>query len=323
LTAAEPPEGSEVECRVTVREVTRHRVRVDADLVAPDGRVWVEVRGWDDWRFYWPDRYRDVFRQPDTVFVGEPIPVGAGEGAAMAVWLEPPADMGRPVWRDVLEWVQLGPDERRANRARGEAEPGLTLRVWGRIAAKEAVRRLWLAQGGDPVFPADLVVEHDPNGRPFLRSLLDPGRKDLPAISVAHTEGVALAIASPDPSARVGIDVERVRASGPGLEANTLLGSERDWLDRNTSTPERRDEWAARLWCAKEAAAKASGLGMLAGAESAAAVDVDQHSGRVVVALGDALADRCPGLGRTPFLCTTSRRGAYVWAWTTGERAER
>src|SRR3954452_15248658 len=107
--------------------------------------------------------------------------------------------MGKPVWRDVLEWVQLGPDERAANRARGESEPALSLRIWGRTAAKEAVRRLWIGRGEPPVYPADLMIDSDPNGRPRLRSLLEPERDDFPAVSIAHTEGVAVAIAALDP----------------------------------------------------------------------------------------------------------------------------
>jgi acyl transferase domain-containing protein len=323
LFSGDPPEGTPIECRVVVREVTRHRVRADADLVTPDGRVWVRILGWEDWRFYWPARYRDVFRAPDTALVGEPLPLVEGPPGVQAVWVEPPADMGKPVWRDVLEWVQLAPDERRANRARGEAEPGLTLLILDRIAAKEAARRVVLGQGGQPVYPADLVVEHDPNGRPFVRSLLDPGCDDLPAVSVAHTEGVAVALASPDPSACVGIDVERVRRFGAEFEASALLEPERRWLDRIAATPAARDEWVARLCCAKGAAAKASGLGMVDGASGVRLVDADVETGRVVVSLGAALAGRCPGLGDEPFVGWTARREDYVWAWTTGERAER
>ena len=60
-----PPEGSNVSCRIVIRELERHRVRVDADLVGPDDRIWMTIRGWEDWRFHWPGRYRDGFRQPD------------------------------------------------------------------------------------------------------------------------------------------------------------------------------------------------------------------------------------------------------------------
>jgi acyl transferase domain-containing protein len=318
LFGADPPVGTPIDCRITVREVTRHRVRADAELATPDGRVWVRITGWEDWRFYWPDRYRDVFRSPDTVFVGEPLALAEGSGGAVAVWLEPPADMGRPVWRDVLERVQLGPDERRENRARGEADPGLTLRIWGKVAAKEAARRVLLGQAGGPVFPADLALEDDPNGRPSLLSLLDPGRNDLPAVSVAHADGVAVALASPDPSAHVGINVERVRQTGSDFEATALPGPDREWLDRITRLAGERDEWAARLSCARGTVAKAAGPGHAAGAEGVRIVEADATTGRVVMAFAEGDA----GPGQTLLVCHTRRRGGFVWAWTTGERAE-
>ena len=154
ILGADPREGAEVACRITIRDVSTHRVLADADFVRPDGRLWMRITGWEDWRFYWPSRYRDQFRQPDRVFVGEPLAlpgaVSEVSSSVRAVWLAPPADMSRPVWRDVLEWVQLGPEERAACRAIPGPDARRTLRLWGRIAAKEAARRLWADRGGPP-----------------------------------------------------------------------------------------------------------------------------------------------------------------------------
>ena len=70
---------------------------------------------------------------------------------AKAVWLEPPADMGRPVWRDVLEQIELGPAERAAcSWLPSRNERRRTHKLWGRIAAKEAARRLWQPPGSHP-----------------------------------------------------------------------------------------------------------------------------------------------------------------------------
>ena len=87
-----------------------------------------------------------------------PLP-GIASTEACAVWLAPPADMARPVWRDVLECTQLGPEERAACLALGGPETRRTHRLWGRIAAKEAARRIWRAAGDPARYPADLAVE--------------------------------------------------------------------------------------------------------------------------------------------------------------------
>ena len=117
IHGAAPAAGTPIECRISVREVERHLVRVDAELVRPDGRVWMQIRDWEDWRFYWPARYRDVFRSPDTILIGEELPLaGRCESDAVAVWLEPRATWPVPIWRDVLEQTQLGPEEQAACR---------------------------------------------------------------------------------------------------------------------------------------------------------------------------------------------------------------
>ena len=214
----DPPEGSDCPCLIRVKTVGRSTLTVDAEVLRPDGRVWMRLTDWDDWRFYWPPRYRDVFRSPDHIFVGEPLDL-AGVSDAVAVWLEPPADMGRPVWRDVLEKVQLSPEERAGCLKPTGHDGRRSLRLWGRIAAKEAVRRLWSAAGGSPIFPADLTIEPDDRGRPVLRSRAQPDDETMPAVSIAHTAGVAVAIASTNPGARVGIDVEKVVDRGASFEA--------------------------------------------------------------------------------------------------------
>ncbi len=320
IFGASPAEGTEVACRIAIREVTRHKVRADAEIVTPDGRVWMRIENWEDWRFYWPGRCRDQFRQPDRVFLGEPLDCSRADDAAprvQAVWLEPPADMGKPVWRDVLEWVQLGPDERAACRALGGTDVRQTHRLWGRIAAKEAARRLWADRGGPPVYPADLAIEPDPHGRPRLRSLLEPARTDLPAISIAHTEGVALALAALDPNERVGIDVERVVERSPGFEELAFSEEERGLLARMEGPA--RAEWVARFWCAKEAVAKASGQGLNGGPRGLSVVAADTGSGELAVILGPELAGAWPERAHRPICARTAVRGEYVWAWTIGE----
>ena len=95
----------------------------------------MRIRDWDDWRFHWPGRYRDVFRQPQDFFVGEELPLDDPAEPAVrrtpAVWLEPPADMGRPVWRDVLEQTQLGPAERAAFLSTGARIVGVHIASGG------------------------------------------------------------------------------------------------------------------------------------------------------------------------------------------------
>lgn len=304
----DPAEGSDVACRIAIRAAERHRIRVDADLIGPSGQVWMRLKGWEDWRFYWPGRYRDVFRQPDTVLIGERIDLH--DPALAAVWLEPPADMGRPVWRDVLEWTQLDPDERAS--IPNDSGPGSvrSRRLWGVIAAKEAVRRLWLDQGGASVYPADLVIEHDSQDQPFIRSRLEPNRMDLPNVSITHADGVAVALASSDPGTRVGIDVERLKARDVDFETVTMSTAEQSLFDRLSTPPVSLPEWATRLRCARRAAAKAIGLDDQD--SNFEVIDADASTGIMLVRLGPPSTVSSVD----PVHVTTARRGEYIWAWS-------
>ncbi|WP_435016255.1 beta-ketoacyl synthase N-terminal-like domain-containing protein [Tundrisphaera sp. TA3] len=340
LFGPDPAEGDDLSCRIAVTERERHRIGAEADIVRDDGTVWIAIRGWEDWRFHWPGRYRDGFRMPDCTFLGVPLlpnePNAApdpsrknepnadrpNEPNIAAVWLEPPGDMGRPVWRDVLEHVQLGPDERAAYLALPGPDARRTDRLWGRIAAKEAARRIWARAGHPPVYPADLRIEPNPLGRPILRSRAEPGRDDLPAISIAHTEGVAVAIASDDPGAHLGIDVERIAARSAGFEAVAFSEGERAILARWDGDD--RAEWVARFWCAKEATAKATGLGLVDGPSGVEVVAVPADDDGVIrVALRGGLAAACPDLAGMSLVVHTIRRDEYAWAWTRceGDRA--
>ena len=314
-----PAVGTLVECQITILELERHRIRVEAQFIRPDGTIWMRIEDWEDWRFHWPGRYRDAFRQPRDCFAGEELPLddpalGPAAGAK-AVWLEPPADMGRPVWRDVLEHVQLGPEERARYLATLGSEQLRSRRLWGRIAAKEAARRLWDDAGGPATYPADLTVVHDPRGRPRLRRVGEPDLDSLPSISIAHTDGVAAALAVLDPAARTGIDVEAIIERPAGFEALAFTETERSLLDRWAEAS--RVEWTTRFWCAKEAAAKASGLGMKGGPGSAQVVAVDEDSGVIHVGLAPELLSAMPtGFVQNPVRVVSLLRANRAWAWT-------
>ena len=328
IRGPQPPDGARVGCRVVVETTERHRVRARADIVRTDGTVWMEIRGWEDWRFHWPGRYRDSFRHPDRALLGEPLELeGVPPEVAAAVWLEPPDDMGRPVWRDVLEHVQLGPAERHAYLALPGPDRRRTHRLWGRIAAKEAARRIELARGLPLSYPADLVVTPDERGRPVLTGGAGTPRADWPQVSVGHVDGVAVALAVADPTARVGIDVEAVVDRSPGFAAVAFTALERGLLESRYAQESTASEGLARFWAVKEALAKATGHGFAAGPGGVEIVMVDppDASGGVVcgVELRGELAVGCPELADRTVRVVSARRGDFVWAWTSGEKIER
>jgi phosphopantetheine--protein transferase-like protein len=227
--------------------------------------------------------------------------------------------MGRPVWRDVLEQTQLGPAERALVLAAAGSEERRTHRLWGTMAAKEAARRLWQAAGRPPTYPADLAIVADERGRPRLTRLAHPGDTDSPAISIAHCDGVAVALAALDPSVRVGIDVEAVRERTESFLVSAFTPGEQSILSRWPASS--RNEWVARFWCAKEAAAKAAGVGIGLGSAGAEVIEVEPETGAMRVQLAPVQGAACPDSLVSPLRVVSARRADYAWAWTLGEGA--
>jgi acyl transferase domain-containing protein len=324
-----PPVGTDMACRIAIFELQRHRVRVRAEIVRPDGSVWMRIRDWEDWRFHWPGQYRDVFRQPRDIFVGEELelvdPSTGPTLGAKAVWLAPPADMGRPVWRDVLEQTQLGPEERAEHLALGGSERRRTHRLWRRIAAKEAARRIWQAEGRPPVYPADLAVVGDEQGRPRLARTDRPDAPGMPAIGIAEADGVVVAVATRDPEARVGVGVAIIADPPDGFEPTDFTPGERALLVHRLRGA--RDEWIARFRCAREAANRAMGFGGAGSFHGAEVAEVDDVSGLIFVRIaspdeGDRSRRGRPGEHRAQhdpmadaLRVVTARRGDYAWGW--------
>ncbi len=205
LEGARPAEGTNVSCRIAIEHADHHRIRARAEIVRPDGTVWMRIQGWEDWRFHWPGRYRDAFRQANHYLVAEPLATAIPAGSSV-VWLEPPLDMTRPVWRDVLEQTQLCPGELERQRALGDRDR--TRRLFAAVAAKDAMRRVLLARGLGERFPVDLeFVAESPTGT----HVRDLGHADLRiAVAVATAPEAAIAIASLDPDAKPAAFLSRI-----------------------------------------------------------------------------------------------------------------
>jgi 4'-phosphopantetheinyl transferase EntD len=155
-------------------------------------------------------------------------------------------------------------------------------REWlmGRIAAKEAVRLRLTRADSPPPSRRDIVIRADERGRPSLEIAID--------LSIAHTEGVAVAAASTR-AAGLGIDVERLDRRRGDYERAAFMDDERRRLDEGTA--DRRAERALRLFCAKEAAAKATGLGLMGSPHNLHLVDCDAGLTRIELRAAGRLAE--------------------------------
>ncbi len=319
IFGARPPVGSEVACQIKINKLERHRVGAQAQFVRADGTVWMRIKDWEDWRFHWPGRYRDSFRQPRDYLVGEELSLEGAPAGANAVWLEPPADMGRPVWRDVLEFTQLGPEERASGypvEALSEAQALANAMGPHRSqgGGQAALERSWRPSGlsgrSDGRRRRTRPAPAERVGRPALDA--------PPAISIAHADGVAIALAVLDPTARVGLAVEPIVDRSSTFDRAAFTAEERALLDRWSGAS--RAEWVTRFWCAKQAAAKASAWGSASDPARVQVVKADEDTGVIHVLLDQDLVTPRPNASCDHTVSVISaRRGDRAWAWTIGK----
>jgi phosphopantetheinyl transferase len=135
-------------------------------------------------------------------------------------------------------------------------------------------------------------------------------------VSIAHSGRTAVALAGTGPDAeRLGVDVEE-RGPRPESFAATAFDP-RELALLADLDPDRLDEWALRLWCAKEAVAKAVGTGLLDGPGSVSVEAADRETGQVLARLHGSLVQVAPDLADTPVLVATWADDAVVLATTT------
>jgi len=241
----------------------------DFTVTDAEGAVLIRASGWRDRFFRVPHSFYQARFQPRDSWYGAALEGAfAGQSADVLVWQVPAFPPGfledaGGIWMRVLAATVLSAAERATFR--GFTGPGKRRRDWlmGRIALKEAARAWLLRQSGVALLPADLEFLVTPGGKPYLATAGLEAFGALPEVSLAHAGGAALAVAAPAGRA-VGIDMEFLGAVTPDLLAEGGFGPrERVLLALGGAVPDQIG--ASRLlsgWCAKEAAAKAIGVGL-------------------------------------------------------------
>ncbi|MFI6823421.1 beta-ketoacyl synthase N-terminal-like domain-containing protein [Micromonospora sp. NPDC050187] len=249
-----PAPGTACECIARARSTDDAQHVFDIQL-AVNGRVWAQLDGCIERRFKshptlpeerFPERHSMSLRQP--------------EGWTMAV----------DCWPDL---VTRGMTARGILGNRGytdyERQPPKARKQWllGRIAAIDAVRFPLWEGGHTDVYPIELTITNDPNGRPRVHPR--PGRGfGAWDVSLAHVAEIGVAIAGPRapdalPGAPgVGIDAVEITEPPVYAVASALSEPERRLLDSLLAGGEDGHLWSARFSVAKEAAAKAEGTGL-------------------------------------------------------------
>jgi phosphopantetheinyl transferase/acyl carrier protein len=190
-------------------------------------------------------------------------------------------------------------------------------REWlmGRAVAKDAVRVLLERHCAARLAAAEIDIAPDPYGRPQAEGAWVEKLGVQPSVSISHSFGTAVAMAALDAGQGVGIDLENVHQRRENFESIAFSGDERDLLSALESAI--RQEWALRMWCAKESVGKALGRGLSAGMQAFHITGLELASGLIRLELRAGALEQFPRLRDQTLEAHTLREGDFVFSALT------
>lgn len=265
LTMYAPPQpaGTRVHSRATAQIPAPDRLSGDVEACAADGRVLMRAQNWEDRTFEVAERFYRYRLAPPAGFLSETwmdglLPPGL-HARRMTPFDDELLSQGGGIWGRGLAHMVLNRSERAAWYALPAAGPRREEWLMGRIAAKEAARDWFRTRHQTELASADIEIAGDDRGRPQVRVAALPGAA-MPAVSISHSHGWAAAVVA-DPGLAVGFDYQRLnRVRALDLIRGAFGDAEQHWFAKLPEADQ--GPVAAALWCAKEAASKAAGIGL-------------------------------------------------------------
>jgi phosphopantetheine--protein transferase-like protein len=216
-------------------------------------------------------------------------------------------------WQKIVAHIILSRRERELWLRLTGAEKRRMEWLLGRLVGKDAVRLFLREKYGMKSCPADIEIFNDEYGRPVVGGDLINELDCRLSISIAHWGKGSAAVAGECAGHEgVGIDVEPLNRNHEGLEEIAFTAEEGTHL---SAVPlSRKKEWLLRLWCSKEAVAKALGRGMVGNPRNLFVQDVDVKTGSVTVRIAGELAQKLSDYADKSFTAYTGSDETVVFA---------
>lgn len=293
LFGAQPHEGSRLKCYLRLTGVTPKSHVCDITVTDGNGVALMSISGWEELTERIPAEYRELVLQPANTFLTRRVSSDMlGDPAtevASAFITDIPYQIferNEELWLKTFSHVILGAQERDEFRNM----PGSTSRrvewLFGRVAAKEAVRRYLMDFHQARWSDADIQIWRDDSGKPHALGEWGDHLSSKIDIAIAHTAQFVIALAAAN--ARVGVDVESTtRDLSEEFTAGVFIPEELE-LAANAANA---SQAIIRFWCAKEAVSKALGTGIRYSPREMRVADYQPDTGRIVVRLEGAWLD--------------------------------
>ncbi|HEY9684870.1 MAG TPA: beta-ketoacyl synthase N-terminal-like domain-containing protein [Oculatellaceae cyanobacterium] len=247
--------------------LTQRGTEADVTLIAGDGTVLAKFNTICSRRIILDEPWRTHIYEPISVQLPNSkehqqlqqlLPISPLWATASFANDEFPADEVTLTW--LMDYIFSAAEQRHCELT---FKTGQRRREWllGRLAAKQAVRNLLLQVHGVNAPLADIVIGQDESGKPWVGGEFLAQLGWAPLVSLTHKNNSVVAIAAhPQIGASIGIDLEVATEREQGFETLAFTDQEQQLLLSLDAIG--RPLMIAALWSAKEAAAKATGIGL-------------------------------------------------------------
>ncbi|MCB2180486.1 MAG: polyketide synthase dehydratase domain-containing protein [Desulfobulbaceae bacterium] len=277
-----PRNFSSLTCEVNPRLQGDSTILSDINLVSANETVFAQITGLQHRRINMPEiihRFRgsrEVFLSSSWDLPRQHIPATDSVSCCrLQRDLVDLAGSDRNVLLAVIAHIILGRNERRHWYGLKGSPKRREEWLLGRLAGKEAIRRLLLELGKTDIRPADIEIMPDAYGKPLARGNWAADQDKTLSLSLSHSGNTFVALAGVlAPKGSLGIDIEEMRELDEDFINFAFSAEEREII---LNDPQK----ALRCWCAKESAAKALGFGMPGGPRDMIVESCDELTGEV------------------------------------------
>lgn len=280
-------EGARLRGYLRLISVTPRSHVADIQVSDGNGNLLIHFRGWEELCERVPPEYHQFILRPSEQYLTRELPLellgNPTTPVAASVATEVPFKIfenNQELWLKTLAHVLLAPVEREEWLEMQGATNRRVEWLFGRAAAKEAVRRFLVKHHQARWTDADIPIWPDDSGKPHP---LGPWREHTAAkidLSITHTS--KLIIAAVAANARIGIDIEMLgRALSDDFTRGVFTHEELELAAHTGEAPTA----VLRFWCAKEAISKALGTGIRYSPQDLRITAVDAMTGQLQIEL--------------------------------------
>jgi malonyl CoA-acyl carrier protein transacylase/phosphopantetheinyl transferase len=314
--------GAKLTLRVKILDENDITCKAHIYAVDENGNVYMDLTDWEDRIFQLTPGLHRIFLRSTVMDMSDtwklpakaPAPLKKCSFNILTDMTDELLESSHRVWQKMLAFLALSEEELVEWRNFKGVEQRRIQWLCGRAVAKEAARHFLKKNHKLELGSPDFSIATDDNGKPLVRG------KHVTApveISLSHTDGATVAVAGDPADGRLGIDIEKIRQLNPDFMDGAFSAADMPKLFE-ASGGRNVDEWALRVWCAKEALTKAAGIGMRYDARDIHVNNIKASTGEIELSFAGSWVADVPAFAGRRIQVMTARHGEYVLACVSG-----